>query len=111
MGGGRFVVPSGVGSGVGPFRCPKAVSMPASRRKRRLTPESISQTLKKIAFFDSGAIFGVFRSPQRPFFAVRTLLKIPLLFEKKSKNEKFLADFLEILLSYPGMFFGPPGTI
>ena len=32
---------SGRGSGrVGPFWCPKAVSMPASRRKRRLTPES-----------------------------------------------------------------------
>ena len=50
------------------------------------------------------AIFGVFSPPQRAFFAVRTLLKIPLLFEKKVKNEKFLADFLEILLSYPEVF-------
>ena len=66
---------------------------------------------EKIAFFDSGAIFGIFSRPKRPFFAARTFFKIPLLFEKKSKNEKFFADFLEILLSYPGVFFGPPGTI
>ena len=66
---------------------------------------------EKIAFFDSGAILAVFSPPKRPFFAVRTFLKIPLLFEKKSKNEKFLADFLEILLSYPGVFFGRPRTI
>ena len=66
---------------------------------------------EKIAFFASMAIFGVFSPPQEAFFAVRTLLKIPLLFGKKSKNEKFLADFLEILLSYLGMFFGPAGTI
>merc|ERR1712117_217875 len=65
----------------------------------------------KIAFFDSEAIFGIFSPPRRPFFAVRTFLKIPLLFEKKSKNENFLANFLEILLSYPGVFFGRPGTI
>ena len=43
--------------------------------------------------------------------AWRTLLKIPVLFEKKVKNEKCLSNFLEILLSYPGVFFGPPGTI
>ena len=67
---------------------------------------------KKIAFFDFGAILGVFSPPKMPFFAVRTFLKIPLLFEeKKKKNEKFLAKFLEKLLSYPGIFFGPPGTI
>ena len=66
---------------------------------------------EKIAFFDSRAILGVFSPPRRPFFAARTFLKISLLFEKKSKNEKFLADFLEILLSYPGIFFGPSGTI
>ena len=42
---------------------------------------------------------------------LRTLLKIPLLFGKKSKNENFLADFLEILLSYLRIVFGPSGTI
>ena len=77
----------------------------------RLDCGIIISDFEKIAFFDYGAIFGIFSPPKMPFFAVRTLLKIPLLFEKKSKNEKFLADFLEILLSYPGMFFGPPGTI
>ena len=66
---------------------------------------------EKLTFFDSGPILSVFIPSQRAFFAVRTLLKIPLLFGKKTKNEKFSADFLEILLSYPGMFFGPPGTI
>ena len=64
-----------------------------------------------MVLFASIAIFGVFSPPQKAFFAVRTFLKIPLLFEKKSKNEKFLADFLEILLSYPGVFFRRPGTI
>ena len=64
-----------------------------------------------MAFFDSGGILGVFSPPKRSFFAVRTFLKIPLLFEKKKKNEKFFADFLEKLLSYPGVFFGPPGTL
>merc|ERR1712237_180959 len=53
---------------------------------------------EKIAFFDSGAVLSVFSSSQRPFFAVRILFKIPLLFEKKKKNEKFFVDFLEILL-------------
>ena len=71
----------------------------------------IISDFEKIAFFDFGAILGVFSPPKRPFFAVRTFFKIPLLFEKKTKNEKFLADFLEILLSYPGVFFGRPGTI
>ena len=27
------------------------------------------------------------------------------------KNEKFCGDFLEKLLSYPEIYFGPPGTI
>ena len=66
---------------------------------------------EKIAFFASMAIFGVFNPPQRPFSGVRTLLKIPLHFEKKKKKENFFANFLEKLLSYPGVFFGPPGTI
>ena len=60
--------------------------------------------------FYFGAILGVFSPPQKAFFAARTLLKIPLLFEKKVKNEKFFADFLEKLLSYPGVFFGHLGT-
>ena len=51
-------------------------------------------------------IFG--SSPKHVRYAA--LLKIPLLFEKKVKNEKFLADFLEKLLSFPGVFFGHPGT-
>ena len=72
---------------------------------------SLSHTLKKNAFFDSGAILAVFSPSKKQFFAVRTLLKITLLFEKSSKVENFLADFLEILLSYLGIFFGPPGTI
>ena len=71
----------------------------------------IISDFEKIAFFDFGAILGVFSPPKRPFFAVRTFLKIPLLFEKKRKNEKKFANFLEKLLSYPGVFFGPPGTI
>ena len=57
------------------------------------------------------AIFGLFSPPPKAFFAARTLLKIPLLFEKKWKNEKFCGDFLEKLLSYPEIYFGPPGTI
>ena len=52
---------------------------------------------------------GVFSPPKRPFFAVRTFLKISLLFEEKiSKKEKILADIFEILLTYPRMFFGRP---
>ena len=70
----------------------------------------IISDFEKIAFFDFGAILGVFSPPQKAFFAARTLLKIPLLFEKKVKNEKFFADFLEKLLSYPGVFFGHLGT-
>ena len=56
-------------------------------------------------------IFGVFGPHQKALFAARTLLKIPILFEKKVKNENIFSDFLEILLSYPGVFFGPPWTI
>ena len=37
--------------------------------------------------------------------AVRTLLKIILLFEKFYKNEKIFTILLEILLSYPEIFF------
>ena len=77
----------------------------------RLDRGIIISYFEKIAFFDSGAIFGVFSPPKIPFFAVRTFLKIPLLFDKKKKNEKFLAEFSEKLLSYPGVFFGPPGTL
>ena len=43
--------------------------------------------------------------------AVRTLLKIPLLFEKFYKNEKIFTILLEILLSYPEIIFWPPETI
>ena len=76
----------------------------------RLDCGIIISDFEKIAFFDSGAIFGIFSPPTRPFFAVRTFLKIPLLFEKKSKNEKFCWNFLEKLLSYPETYFGRPGT-
>ena len=77
----------------------------------RLDRGIIISYFEKIAFFDSGAILGVFSSPRRPFFAARAFLKIPLIFAKKKKNEKFFADFLEILLSYPGVFFRRPRTI
>ena len=43
--------------------------------------------------------------------AVRTLLKILLLFQKFYKNQKFFTILLEILLSYPEILFWPPETI
>merc|ERR1712237_37972 len=62
----------------------------------RLDCGIIISYFEKIAFFDSGAIFGIFSLPKRSFFTPRTLLKISLLFEKKKKkNENFFADFLE----------------
>ena len=70
----------------------------------RLDCGIIISDFEKIAFFDSMAIFGDFSPPQKAFFAARTLLKIPLLFEKKVKNEKFLWNFLEKLLSYPEIY-------
>ena len=48
---------------------------------------------EKIAFFDSKAIFGPFAAPGKSFFTWRTLLKIPLLFEKKEKMKHFLKIF------------------
>ncbi len=57
----------------------------------RLDCGIIISDFEKITFFDSGGILGVFSPPKRPFFAVRTFLKIPLLFEEK--KEKFFAIF------------------
>ena len=66
---------------------------------------------EKIAFFDSEAIFGPFAAPEKSFFTWRTLASIPLLFEKKRKNEKFFENLLENVLSYSEIYFGPPRTI
>ena len=49
----------------------------------RLDHDIIISHFEKIAFFGSMAIFGLFSPPPKAFFAARTLLKIPLLFEKK----------------------------
>ena len=46
-----------------------------------------------------------------PKNAIRTLLKIPLLFDEFYKNEKFFTILLELFLSYPEIFFWPPETI
>ena len=66
---------------------------------------------EKNAFLDSAGILGVFYFPKRPFFAVRTFLKILVLFAKIKEKWEIFCDFLEILLSYPGVFFGPSRTI
>ena len=65
---------------------------------------------EKIAFFYSEAIFGHITAPEKSFFTWRTLLKIPLLFEKKRKHEKFFWNFLENVLSYSEIYFESPRT-
>ena len=54
--------------------------------------------------------FGDFQPLQKSIFAPSTLLKSPYLLKKnKRKIEKGFVDFLELLLSYPGVFLGMLG--
>ena len=73
-----------------------------SQRPQNTSTDSLNVSLqvsKKIFMYPS-------------FFTWRTLLKIPLLFEKKKrKNEKFFENLLENVLSYSEIYFGPPRTI
>ena len=71
---------------------------------------SLSHTLKKSHFLTLERFLGFSALPKSHFFAVRTLLKISLLFEKKIKKLKIFWNFLEKLLSYPETYFGRPGT-
>ena len=71
----------------------------------RLDCGIIISNFEKITFFASMAIFGLFSPSQKAFFAARTLLKIPLLFEKKSKKWKFFCGFFRKTSKLSGSVF------
>ena len=48
---------------------------------------------------------------QKAILCMKDISENPPTFLKKKKNWNFFCEFLKKLLSYLGVFFGPPGTI
>ena len=66
---------------------------------------------EKSHFLAARVILGYFCPLKLRFFAVRTMSKSCVNLPRVDLFQKFFEKFLEMFLSYPGIYFGPPGTI
>ena len=66
---------------------------------------------EKSHFLAARVILGDFRPLKINFFAGTTMSKSCVNLPRVDIFQKFFEKFLEMFLSYPGIYFGPPGTI
>ena len=66
---------------------------------------------EKSHFLAARVILGDFRPLKIKFFAGTTMSKSCVNLPRVDIFQKFFEKFLEMFLSYPGIYFGPPGTI
>ena len=66
---------------------------------------------EKSHFLAARVILGHFCPLKMRFFALRTMSKSCVNLPRVDIFQKFFEKFLEMFLSYPGIYFGPSGTI